>query len=272
MTLKRRREIYWRYRVATVPWRALPEIMVVGAQKAGTKSLHWYLRQHPEMMPAYKQEVNYFDGGLEPERDAYERPFRWYRAHFPLRRAGRKTYDVSPLYLSHPLAPGRIAEKLPRVKIIALLRDPVERTISHYFHQVGKGREPLGIREALDAEEARLGPALDHQRWQDRAFIHLAYKRRSLYYEQLRRYERYFDWEEMLVLSSEEFFADLPAQLSRVFEFIGVEPSFMPRDVEARNVGANKRPVEPGVRRELRTYFYDANQRLYGLLGRDLGW
>jgi len=111
--------------------RMLPSFLIVGAQRAGTTSLHRALIQHPNVLsPVLHKGVHYFDV-------AYPKGMRWYRAHFPLRSAGASvaartgataiTGESSPYYMFHPAAPSRITADLPGVKAIVLLRDPVER-------------------------------------------------------------------------------------------------------------------------------------------------
>ncbi len=265
----------WPYRLATWRRRALPDFIVIGAQKSGTTSLYFYLTQHPQLLPALTKEVHFFDGGLNPNVDTFRKGEGWYRAQFPLTedlRGGRRTFEASPLYLFNPLAPGRMFDLVPKVKIIALLRDPTERAISHYFHERRLGREPLPIYEALLEEERRLEPVLASADYKSHAFIHYSYKRRGLYKEQLERYLRYFSWQQLLVLSSEEFFADPVGTLGRVFAFVGVDRGSSVRDLSPRNTAGAQRPVEPRVREYLHEYFRTHNTDLFHFVGRDFGW
>src|SRR5690606_33886153 len=125
------------YRILTWKKRALPDFIIVGAQKAGTTSLFHYLSEHPQIISPYKKEVHYFDGGLNPEIDTFKKGEKWYRSNFPRKPKSKsiKTFEASPLYLFNPLAPQRIKDLLPNVKLIILLRDPVERAISQYHHE-----------------------------------------------------------------------------------------------------------------------------------------
>ncbi|MEM9227886.1 MAG: sulfotransferase domain-containing protein, partial [Verrucomicrobiota bacterium] len=161
-------------------------MVIIGAQKSGTTSLYDYLIEHPQLLPASNKEVHFFDGGLTPELDAFTAGEAWYRAHFPLVssvQAGQHSLEATPLYLFNPLVAARMHELIPEVKLIAILRNPTERAISHFFHEKRYGREPLSIAEAMAAEEERLKPAWENEDFKDEAFIHLSYKSRGHYAE-----------------------------------------------------------------------------------------
>ena len=255
--------------------RKLPDFVIIGAQKTGTSSLFRYLRQHPQLRVSFRKEVHFFDGGLDPDADDFRKGQAWYRSHFPWKGSvadGQKVFEASPLYVFNPLAAKRIAELLPDAKLILVLRDPVERAISHYFHEVRKGREPLPLMEALQKEEERLAPALASEDYKSYEFIHYSYKSRGLYGEQLARYLEHFSMERILILSSEDMFADPQSTLRQVFEFVGVDPEFWVGNLRPSNTGWNRHPIEPPVYAYLQDYFRAPNQALYELIGRDLGW
>ena len=266
--MKGSRPLDWRWRLATAGLRALPHVVIIGAQKAGTTSLFHYLGQHPQVVRPFRKEVHFFDHN-------FEQGPRWYRAHFPFRRRlrnGRITFEASPLYLFHPLVAERLALTAPKAKLIAILRDPVERAISHYFMERRKGRDPLPLREALAAEEERLSAPMASGNYAFPGFAHFSYKSRGRYAEQLERYRRLFPADQLLVLDSDELF-DRPGEtLRRVFDYAGIDPSFSVSDLDARNTGSNRSDVDPRTVAELRDYFRPHNERLYRLIGRDLGW
>ncbi len=123
--------------------RALPDFLIIGAQKSGTTSLYSYLARHPNILPAYgKKEVHFWD---IPKN--YKKGLLWYRAHFPLIKelqdAAVITGEKTPNYLEDPETIRKIKEDCPAAKIIILLRNPVERTISNYFMKVRRGFEKL---------------------------------------------------------------------------------------------------------------------------------
>jgi hypothetical protein len=264
-----------RFSLGWIARRALPDFIIIGAMKSGTSSLFTFLSQHPQLIAATRKEVHFFDGGLRPAHDNYAEGPQWYREHFPLKREmgrGQKTFEASPLYLFNPLAPRRIADLVPSVKLIAILRNPTDRAISHYFHETGKGREPLPIMSALLAEEERLRPVLEAGDYKSSAYIHCSYQSRGRYREQLDRYAELFDKGQILVLGAEKFYADPVSSLRQVCRFIGVNENFTPDDLRTRNVSANRSEVEPEVAEHLDRYFEAHNRALHELVGEDFGW
>lgn len=266
----------WRYRYATRQRRALPNFMIIGAQKSGTTSLFRYLCRHPQLLEGFRKEIHFFDGGIREPYENFKQGADWYRAHFPPRRrlGGRcKTFEASPVYLFNPLVPERIFDLDPGIRFIALLRNPTERALSHYFHAQRKGREPLPIDEAMAAEDGRLEPALQAADYNNQAFRHFSYKHRGLYMQQLERYCRFFPREQILTLCSERLFRDPAVVLRRVFEFVGVDADFEIKQVRrVHNSGANKTRVDPQVRADLNNFFRSHNQALYDFAGENYGW
>ena len=261
------REAVWTYGRATSFARPLPDFLIVGAQKAGTTALYAYLRWHPRLTgPAWK-EVGYFDRH-------YKRGVRWYRGHFPARSRGRLVGEASPGYLFHPLAPQRVAETVPEAKLVALLRDPVDRALSHYHHEVALGREPLGFEDALAAEPERTRGQTerllrDPDYWSPAWWDH-TYLARGRYAEQLERWFAVFRREQLLVLATEELAADPGRAYRRVLEFLGAPRHDL--DSYPRVYAQEYAEMRPETRRRLGEYFAEPNERLYELLGRDFGW
>ena len=132
---KRPAKMTERWRMATADLRPLPSIVIIGAQRSGTTSLHSWLCSHPKVAPFLSKEVHYFDG-------AYERGERWYRSKFPISLGGQVHVDASPYMLFHPLAAERAGRDLPdSTRFVALLREPAERALSHHHLEIRKGHE-----------------------------------------------------------------------------------------------------------------------------------
>jgi hypothetical protein len=266
-----------RFRIATGPLRLLPDFIIIGAQKCGTSSLYRYLIQHPRVAACLKKEVHYFDWH-------FRRGTRWYRAHFPT-AAYRRMYETwtghqlltgeaSPYYLFHPHAPERVRALLPGVKLIALLRDPVDRTLSAYHHQVRRGRESLAFLEALDREQQRIdgerARLTDDHSYNSPAHRHFSYLARGIYADQLTAWMKAFPRERLLVIRSEDFFEDPASVYSQVLDFVGL-PHWEPPQFRRFNA-ADYDAMDPSIRQRLTDYFAPHNQRLYELVGRDFGW
>jgi Sulfotransferase domain len=259
------------YGQVTAPLRGLPSFVIIGAQKGGTTSLFSYLLQHPRLLPPLRKEVHYFDLN-------HQRGVGWYRGHFPyvhrLRR-GTMTFEASPYYLVHPLVPQRLAELLPGTKLIALLRNPVDRALSHYQHEVRGGRESLSFEEALAREAERL--AGEESRLENEpgyySYNHhrYSYVRRGMYLEQLQRWNRHFSRSQLLILQSERLFRDPVGTTAAVHQFLGLEPHplrmdrpFVQKEYD-RNLPSDRR-------RQLAGVFETHNRELFQWLGEEFDW
>ena len=268
LLFKARRKLSLAVRRTTSSYRTLPDFIIIGAMRSGTSSLFWYLAQHPQVVPSYRKEVNFFDVN-------FGRGEHWYRAHFPLKKqisANSVTGEASPLYLYSPLAAQRMSSLVPNVKLIAFLRNPSERAISQYYHNIKRNREHLSLWDALHEEEDRVEEFLLRGDFTNFNYIHYSYKRRGLYQGQLARYWRHFPRDRLLILNSEEFFHEPLAVLRRVFRFLNVEEDFEVTDLEPRSVGTNREEVEPRVYEYLNEYFARHNQELYREIGRSFEW
>jgi hypothetical protein len=259
----------WAYGRATSALRPLPDFLVLGAQKAGTTALYAYLRRHPQITGPSWKEVSYFDRH-------YARGEGWYRGNFPnLARTRRKLVgEASPSYLFHPLAPERVRTLVPGVRLVALVRNPVDRALSHYHHEVALGRERLSFEEALDAEEERLRGEEERLRSDPRYFSREwwshTYQARGRYAEQLERWLAVFPREQLLIVPSEDLGADPEAAHGTVLDFLGASPHRL--ESYPRVYEREYEPMKPETRERLATEFREPNRRLYELLGRDLGW
>ncbi|HET7475016.1 MAG TPA: sulfotransferase [Dermatophilaceae bacterium] len=259
----------WARGVGTGDAGSLPDFLVIGGMRCGTTSLFAYLAGHPSVVPAIGKELQYFTV-------FHDKGERWYRGHFPPPRAGQKTFEASPYYLYHPLAPARVRELLPNGRFIALLRDPVERAYSHYKHSVERGVEPLSFLDAVHAEEERLAPYLrggDLTSKQAHAALRsYSYVSRGMYAEQLERWYCHFDREQMLVIRSEDMYADPAAVYARCVSFLNLAP----HEQGAFGLHTRAKPPMPavtdGARDELRELYAPHDHRLRDLLGWSTGW
>lgn len=263
---------HWIYRYATANRRVWPTFIGIGAQKAGTTALMHYLRQHPQVKRGKGRELHYFDRN-------YHRGERWYRARFPLARevtSDMAIGEASPEYLLHPHAARRIAQTLPDVKLLVVLRNPTQRAISHYFMEVKRGREDLDIETAVRTEEERIEVERkrleDDPSYDDTPFQRRAYKAKGRYAEQLKRYLTYFDRSQLYILESSRFYGDTRGALTDICSFLGIDAPPQELDLSRRNVGKLEKRVPPGLEQYLDDYFRPYNQELYDLLGVDYGW
>jgi len=270
-----------RWRRATASFRVLPDFVIVGAQKAGTTSLYSYLSSHPNVLPAASKEVHFFDTcEWDSGPDSYRSNFPA-KAHMwiarRLRGAEVITGEATPYYLYHPLAAERLAATVPGAKIIILLRDPVERALSHYGHEVRGKRETLPVREAMQAEDDRLRgreaalvagePPCQHLEHRN-----FSYRQRSRYARQVARYLDLFPADHVLVLQSEKLFSDDEGAKAQLAEFLGLPP--LTRPFVAENVGTRGGwdAEEASVREMLARDLAEDQKELQALLGEEFQW
>ena len=261
------RNAIWTFGRATSRWRPLPDFLVIGAQKAGTTALYAYLRWHPGITGPSWKEVSFFDRH-------WWRGASWYRGQFPLRWRGRLVGEASPSYLFHPLAPERARAVVPDARLVALLRDPVDRAYSHYQHEVALGREPLSFEGALAAEEERTRGEVERLVADPRAFSRAwwdhTYAARGLYAEQLERWLAVYPREQLLVVTTDEL-GERPAEAyGAILAHLGAPPHRLAD--YPRVFDRDYARMRPETREALAARFADPNRRLEALLGRELGW
>ncbi|HID83840.1 MAG TPA: sulfotransferase [Anaerolineales bacterium] len=264
-----RRALEWIVRRVTARWRGLPHVYIAGPKKGGTTSLFRYLLAHPRVCAPFRKEIKFYNYH-------YYLGERWYRANFSRASRGERCLflDATPDYFMYPCFPVRLMQTTPQAKVIVLLRDPTQRILSHYFHNRRLGIEPFTLAEALALESKRLekeGALCDDPCVNPWTYHRYGYVTESKYYVHLERLWRYVPREQTLVLRSEDFFAHPREVAHQVAKFLEIEP--WETEWQPYNVGQyTLSDMEQSVARELRIYFRPHNQRLYALLGRDLGW
>jgi predicted DCC family thiol-disulfide oxidoreductase YuxK len=270
MQAKGRAAAVW-WGVQTAAKRPLPDFLVIGGQRCGTTSLFRALMGHPQIRrPVMHKGVNYFDLN-------YSRGQAWYRGHFPIRRAEDRTrvFDSSGYYMFHPMAAERIARDLPKVKVVAMVRDPVERAYSAYKHELARGFEwEKSFGRALELEDARLDREVEKIR-ADPAYYsfnhrHHAYRGRGEYADLLEPFVAGLGAENVLLIESERFFATPEPEFRRITAFLGIDDR-MPDRFDRYNArpGAS---LDDSLREELAQYYAPHDAALEKLLGHQPVW
>lgn len=287
----------------------MPNFLIIGAQKAGTTSLYYYLDQHPQVYMSPRKEPHFFEGTdmnfkgpgrrIMPVTDVHE-----YRKLFDGASTEKAVGEASASYLYSKRSPALIREHIPDVKLIVVLRNPAERAYSNFLHMMRMGREPIAdFGRALQEEERRIrdgwGPL-----WH--------YGSKGFYHDQLRRYFDVFG-EEQIQVHLHEDLRNRPLEvLRKVFGFLGVEEGFVPdmsrdhnpsglpknqtlyvllkrltshtpigsgitrllpgeaRQYVERKILVKPPPLAPDVRRCLIEGYREDISKLEGLIGRDL--
>jgi hypothetical protein len=219
----------------------LPTFLIIGAARSGTTSLYDYVRQHPDVYASPVKEPNFFavEGGPVQHRGPGEEELHWitdlhaYTALFRNAPVGRATGEASTLYLYSSKAPARIQRYVPDVRLVAILRNPVERAYSAFTYLRERGSEPrASFLDALAAEDERVAQNWSHI-WH--------YRRMGLYYEQLSRYYERFGADQIRVFLYEELVDDPGRIVRQLFEHIRVDPAFEARTSVRRNISGEPR-------------------------------
>ena len=258
--------------------RMLPGFIIVGAERCGTTSMFEVLRQHPAVFNGTlpRKEVHYFD-------NKYGRGLSWYRCHFPLaararlaaRGAGRPVaFEATANYMFHPLAPERIHCDLPGVRLIVMVRDPVDRAYSAHAHQVGFGYETEPFERALELEDSRLKGEAERiaadPGYESFSFDHHTYRARGYYADQLDHLAAVFGRDRIHVIDSGDFFADPGPCYDQVLDFLGLahrgHPAFRPQNARPRS------PMPGTLRAALEEHFRPHDERLTTWLGHEPSW
>ncbi|MEQ6896508.1 sulfotransferase domain-containing protein [Microbacterium sp. KR10-403] len=272
----------------TAAWRPLPDFLLIGTKRGGTTSFYYDLLKVPQIVPMFPSAkhlpkanetkgVHFFDSN-------YHRGLRWYRSYMPTRgardRAARRlgmpvlVGEASPYYLFHPLAAQRAHEAMPDAKIVLLLRDPVQRTYSHWKERRRSNAEPLSFEDALAAEPERLKgeeeKLANDPRYYSYAHEQQSYFSQSLYAKSLRRWADLFGMSNILVITSEEYYANQPAMIAQTAEFLGLDVESVAAD--ARMNAAIGEPLSPELESRLRREFAADRHELEAMVGRSLPW
>jgi hypothetical protein len=268
----------------TADMRSLPDLVVVGVKRGGTTSLFRDLEMHPAMCPLVPSArrlpmrenmkgIHYFDSDMR-------RSVRWYRSHFATRparalrarRAGTTfTAEASPYYLFHPLAAERAAATLPETTFVIMLRDPVERTVSHWAEQTRNGAESLTLGDALAAEAGRVAGSHEALAAGTIAASHAheqqSYAAQSEYAVSYERWARAVGADRLVVVLSEDYYERPAASLRAVTDRLGVAPLGENAVGTHRNAAPRPRAIDPELDDHLTRRFRPDVDRLGDLLG-----
>jgi hypothetical protein len=272
------RSVYLRLGPATSSLRMVPSFLVIGGQRCGTTSIFKALSAHPQVMrPPVEKGTDYYtlwhDRGLD-----------WYRGHFPMqsvsrlrtsRAGGPVAFEACTYYMFHPCAIERIAQDFPDIKLVVMLRDPVERAYSAYKHEHAREFDTeADFSRALELEDERVRGEEERLKadsgYQSFAWRHHAYARRGQYAEQLERVFNHFSRDQVHVMQSEVFFEQPEAEFTGLVRFLGLTP-WAPPHFDQHNARPG-RPMPDDARSRLSEHFRDHDQRLADLLHERPRW
>ena len=235
------------------------DFIVAGAQKSGTTALHYFLSKHPQIALPDRQELHFFD---DEEIFAHQPvDYELLHRHFAPITGSKTAGEVTPSYLYWRPAMERVHAYNPRIKLIILLRNPMDRAFAHWNMQRFKDREPLDFLDALKEEPRRLAQpsSIESRRF--------SYVDRGFYSVQLERVFKFFPPEQIKIVKFEDFHDRKQAALDGVFDFLGVKRLRVSRDKD-RNVV----PYERAMTSEEQKYLLDVFSADIGKIEQMLGW
>lgn len=255
--------------------RRLPGFLILGEKRCGTTSLHRYITQHPNVLgPLAPKSTHYFD-------NHYSESLGWYSNYFwpervvklmERRRGPMMSGESSPYYFFHPAAAARIAETLPDVRVLVLMRDPAKRAWSNFQYERDKGNEPLGFSEAIDAETERIAGEeqrlLDDDTYVSHEHRTFSYVARGRYHEHLMRLHEAIAPERVHVVCSEELYTDTQNVMADVQDFLGLDRVPV-KDTSAGRANTPEKPPDE-VLDKIRAELVGDTEKLYDHLGRRL--
>lgn len=182
----------------------LPNLVIIGGMKCGTSSLHYYLNLHPQIQMSQTKELNFF-----VDKKEYIKGVEWYKTQFS--DITEVSGETSPNYTKYPRlkgVPERMYGLIPNAKLIYIVRDPIQRVISHWIHSVAAGREKRSLNKALSNSRQ------NH------------YINCSLYYMQTEQFLSFYPSDKLLIATQEELLKSRLETLRRIFLFLQVDPNF----------------------------------------------
>ena len=231
------------------------EFLIPGAARSGTGYLYARCCEHPRAGMSIGKEPHFFD---------YNWAFglSWYMAQFP--PSGIRG-EASVDYMFHSLAPYRIYQAFPDVRLVVLLRNPIDRAYSHWALFRNESKEHSSFEAAIRIEGYEISRA--------RAWRLASYLSRGLYVDQIQRLFNLFGQDQVLIVRSEDLFCTPKETLNKIYTFVGLGAYVHTKEQLSTNTHKGcYEPMPPETRTVLAEFFRKPNELLYTLLGRDMGW
>jgi len=272
------RSLYRTYCNFEGPLHLLPNFIIFGVSRSGTTSLYQYLSQHPNIEPCAVKEPRYFDV-------YYDRGVNWYKMNFPskfqkfvftkIKHKKFITGEASGAYLQNPHAPKRIRNLDPNMKLILLLRNPVDRAFSHYIRKMKNGSEKLSFEEAIEQEKSRIEGEQEkmekNEKYYSPIYHSLAYITTGLYVIRLKHWLKYFSMKQILILENGEFLRDPEKVYNQAIEFLDL-PTWKLSKYKKFSKQRLSLEMDSKTREKLLDYCKPFNEELYSLIGKKFDW
>jgi hypothetical protein len=252
------------------PFRKYPDFIIIGSQKAASTFLHHYLSLNTNIKPPPIKETQFFNMN-------YDRGLSYYKSIFPIYKKGKMTFESTPDYLSHPLAPELCYKLLPNIKIIVTLRNPVERAFSHFNFVKSYGGEPkdMTFEKALSLETDRINDQLnlmESNRYNSAAIIsRYGYKRNGEYSIHIKKWLEYYPIESFKFIDFDNIKKNKEEVLIDLCQFIEIPfEKVMSSSIKNKSIYNTK--ISEKTIKELSEYYNSHNTELYNIIGKKLNW
>jgi hypothetical protein len=275
--------------LATKRFCSKPKFLIIGAQKCGTTSLHYYLCEHPDVYRARRKEIDYFwnDKKYNIRHSAY------YHSQFPLPNKlpiNGVVFEASPEYIYNPKCASRIYTYNPDIKLILILRNPIDRAFSawNFYRRMHDGSTPASLYLQFKNAKSHIKALLYEEQFP--SFEELIYEeiekinsganfmltgviQRGIYAEQIKRYLEFFDEKQILIFDNSDLKSKPEKVLNQIIDFVGLAPFDWSRhETIKKQVGTYNTSLKKGTRSFLSDFYAPYNEELYSLLDRDFGW
>lgn len=257
----------------TGPIRSLPDFIIIGTARSGTTSLYYDICQHPCVLPAAYDELGYFDSN-------FHLGLNWYRSLFPTlfskwlvkqKKQFAITGEDTPFYIWDPIVAKRILKNLPKIKLIVLLRNPVDRAYSNYHLGVRAGTENLSFEDAIKVEIKRLEEINEESKSSiEKYAIRRSYLAKGFYADQLKIWFEIFNSNQLLIISTEDLKSNPQKVINKIYNFLEIP------DNHKLIPEKQKKAVYPEMKKETREFLIDFykknNTELFSLIGQKFDW
>jgi tetratricopeptide (TPR) repeat protein len=250
----------------------IPNFLIIGSGKSGTSSLYQYICGHPQVLPAITKEIGYFDINRR-----YRNGINWYLSHFPqiMEQDNFLTGEATPSYLYRYQVAERILQVFPQIKLIVILRNPIERAISAYYHAVKDQGELRSLENAIDEEIKILEEFTDPleimaTKYKFNHRLEPKYIVWGLYYYFLKHWLELFPKKQLLILHSYELFNHPELTTNKVFSFLGLPNYRLEKYV--KYTAGNYQAINSQLHQKLSSCFKVHNQKLESYLDIKFNW
>ena len=273
------KKIYWNFFRRNIfgitgPLRVLPDFIIIGSMKCGTTSLYYDICEHPCVSPAAYDEIGFFDSN-------FHLGLNWYRSMFPTKRRiediRRKegvaiTGEDTPFYFWNPVAAKRIQKLLPNIKLITILRNPIDRAYSEYQDLVSSESNSPSFETFIENEinTRRKDSSLITEENFEIFNQKNSYLLKGIYVDQLKIWAGLFPKEQIFTLSTENLNSEPITALESVFQYLNLP------DYKIKNIQHQKQkkyvPMNSQTRKILIEFFKPHNERLFKFIGKKFDW